>query len=125
MLKIDISNLDLHKETLKTYTECSSNMNTSYEVVERICKQLNCPISDNYCYISDLLKYLMDTTEFYLNSVEIDLIVSYMKTNRISKYIYFKDSSFFNELIKKDILPTELKNLKIGYVLNKIKESRG
>ena len=57
----------------------------------------------------------MDTTEFYLNSVEIDLIESYMEIQHISKDKYFEQSRFFNELIKKDILPTELKKLKIGY----------
>ena len=125
MLKINISNLELHKEILETYTQCPSNTNASFDVIQSICKKLDAPISEDYCYMSDLLKYLMDTTEFYLNSVEIDLIESYMEIHHISKDEYFEQSRFFNELIKKDILPTELKKLKIGYVLNKIKESRG
>lgn len=125
MLKINISNLELHKEILETYTQCPSNTNASFDAIQSICKKLDVPISEDYCYMSDLLKYLMDTTEFYLNSVEIDLIESYMEIQHISKDEYFEQSRFFNELIKKDILPTELKKLKIGYVLNKIKESRG
>lgn len=60
----------------------------------------------------------MNTTEFYLNSVEIDLIETYMETHAISK-ISILNRAVFNELIKKDILPSELKNLKIGYVLKK------
>lgn len=123
MLKINISNLELHKEILETYTQCSSN--ASYDVIQSICKKLDVPVSVNYCYISDLLKYLMNTTDLYLNSVEIDLIETYMETHTISKDIYFKQNSFFNELIKKDILPSELKNFRIDCVLNKIKESRG
>lgn len=119
MLKINISNLELHKEILETYTQCPSDTNASFDIIQSICKKLDVPISEDYCYMSDLLKYLMDTTEFYLNSVEIDLIESYMEIQHISKDEYFEQSRFFNELIKKDILPTELKKL------NKIKESRG
>lgn len=125
MLKINISNLELHKEILEAYTQWPTNTNASFDAIQSICEKLDVPLSEDYCYMSDLLKYLMDTTEFCLNSVEIGLIESYMEIHHISEDEYFEQSRFFNELIKKDILPTKLKKLKIGYVLNKIKESRG
>lgn len=125
MIRIKTNNLELHKEIIEKYTKCSSNMNTTYELVERLCKDLSCPISLNYCYVSDLLAYLLQTTEIILTSEHIAIIEGYMESCIILEDIYFKESKIFNELIEKDVLPYELKNLKIDWVLHKIKESRG
>lgn len=125
MLKIEVSNLELCKEILETYTQCSSNTNASYDITQSICKKLNVPISENYCYISDLIKYLLQKTTIILDIRQVDLIMVIINNRYFDYSKTFMQYKFFRELMTTDVLPTELKNVRIDYIVNKIKESRG
>lgn len=124
-MKIKISRLELVREILELYTECSCNVYTSYEIIQGICKDLDVPISKNYCHISDLLKYLLEKKVIILNNTQLNIIIEFEKSFGIRYCEPFKEVDYFKRLIEKNVLPQELLNIKIGYVLNKIRESRG
>lgn len=124
-MRIKITRIELYREILESYTKCSCNVNSSYEIIQHICEDLDIPVSENYCYISDLLKYLLETKVIILNDTQINIIIEFEKSVALRYGERFKEVNYFKALIEKDVLPSELLNIKIGYVLNKIKESRG
>lgn len=124
-MKIKITRIELVREILESYTKCSCNVNTSYDIMQHICKDLDIPVSENYCYISDLLKYLLETKVIILNNIQLNIIIEFEKSVALRYGETFKEVNYFKALIEKNVLPQELLNIKIGYVLNKIKESRG
>lgn len=124
-MRIKITRLELVREILETYTKCKCDEYCTHDIIQQLCKDLDVPVSENYCYISDLLKYLLETKIIILNNTQINIIIEFEKSVALRYAETFKEVNYFKALIEKDILPRELLNIKIGYLLNKIKESRG
>lgn len=124
MLRIEISNLETCRDILKKYTKFNCIDNTSQTITERICKHLDIE-SDVYCYISDLLSYLLDTTTIILDIRQVSLLMVIIENRYLDYSNRFGNYKIFRDLINTGVLPEELKNVRIDYVVNKIKESRG
>ena len=124
-MRIKITRIELVREILESYTKCKFNEYHTHDIIQKICDELGVPISENYYYISDLLKYLLETKIIILNNTQINIITEFEKSVALRYAETFKEVNYFKALIEKNVLPQELLNIKIGYVLNKIRESRG
>lgn len=125
MLRIEVSNLELCRDILQQYTKSSCTVNTTETIVKVICEKLDIKISNDYCYICDLLSYLLDSVTIVLNKRQVDLLMVIINNRYYDYSKTFGNYKFFRDLMSTCLLPIELKNIKIGYVLKKIKESRG
>lgn len=125
MLRIEVSNLELCRDILQQYTKSSCTVNTTETIVKVICEKLDIKISNDYCYISDLLSYLLDTTTIILDIKQASLLLVIIENRYITYSNRFGNYKIFRDLMSTGILPMELKNVRIDYVVNKIKESRG
>lgn len=125
MLRIEISNLEMCRDILEQYNSINYYINTNDNITKIICEKLDINISDNYSYISDLLTYLLDTTTIMLDIRQVDLLMVIIENITFDYPNRFGNNKIFRDLMSVGVLPEELKNVRIDYVLNKIKESRG
>lgn len=98
-MRIEITRFELAREILELYTNCRCNVNSSFNILQSVCKDLDVPISQYNCHISDLLKYLLERKVIILNNTQINIIIEFEKSVALRYGETFREVNYFKALI--------------------------